>query len=364
MIDEKVYDCEADFIIPPGETLLETIEELDITQVELAKRTGRPVKTINEIIKGKTKITPDTALQFERVLGVPASLWNNLEKDYRELLAKEEDKKNLKNSVDFLDEFPIKEMIRNGWIKHKENDFNQVEELFEFFGVASVTSWESFWEPQVSFRKSTALKADKYAVIAYLRKAEIEAHKIDCSPYKSGDFRKIIEQIRGLTKEKNPDIFIPKIVESCASAGVAVVFLPELKGTRLSGATKWLNKDKAMIVLSARHKTNDHLWFTFFHEAGHVLLHNKKSTFVEGNANYEDDENEQEANKFSADILIPEDKYDKFTNSNTTLSAEKVTKFADQIGIHPGIVVGRLQRDKILPYSHLNKLKERYEWKK
>ena len=53
---------------------------------ELAESTGRPRKTINEIIAGKAEITAETALQLERVLGIPASFWNNLERNYQESL--------------------------------------------------------------------------------------------------------------------------------------------------------------------------------------------------------------------------------------------------------------------------------------
>jgi addiction module HigA family antidote len=78
-----------DYAIPPGETLLDTIKALGMPQAELAERTGSPKKTINKIIKGKAPITPDTALQLERVLGVSAAaFWNNLEKNYRETLAR------------------------------------------------------------------------------------------------------------------------------------------------------------------------------------------------------------------------------------------------------------------------------------
>jgi Zn-dependent peptidase ImmA (M78 family) len=142
---------------------------------------------------------------------------------------------------------------------------------------------------------------------------------------------------------------------------VAVVFVPELPKTRVSGATQWLNKDKALIQLSLRHKTNDHLWFTFFHEAGHILLHGKKDVFVDtvtGN----DGEKEDEANTFAGDFLLPKRSYKEFADRHFKFSPTVINQFADDIGIAPGIVAGRLQHDGLLRYDACNDLKEKYEW--
>ena len=67
----------------------------------------------------------------------------------------------------------------------------------------------------------------------------------------------------------------------CAHAGVAVVFVQELPNTGISGSTQWLTPTKALVQLSLRYKTDDQLWFTFFHEAGHILAHGKRQVFLE-----------------------------------------------------------------------------------
>jgi HTH-type transcriptional regulator / antitoxin HigA len=77
-----------DYASPPGDTLAETLETIGMSQAELARRMGRPVKTINEIIQAKVVITADTALQLEKVLHVPASFWLRREQHYRETLAR------------------------------------------------------------------------------------------------------------------------------------------------------------------------------------------------------------------------------------------------------------------------------------
>ncbi len=147
-------------------------------------------------------------------------------------------------------------------------------------------------------------------------------------------------------------------------ATVAVVFVPQLPKTRTSGATHWLNPDKALIQLSLRYKTNDHLWFAFFHESGHILLHGKRDFFLEGNdvVSVENRDKELEANKFAEDLLIPPAELKQFLASNQQLSKAGIEQFAAKIGIAPGIVVGRLQHDGVLPPSHYNDLKQSFEW--
>jgi len=359
----EVYKFEPLYLIPPGETLLETIEEMNLSQAELARRTGRPLKTINGIIKGDIAITPDTALQFERVLGIPAKFWINLETNYREAIARAKHMEDLEKDTDWLKNFPIKELTKKGWIERKDNDKEQLDELLKFFGVASIKAWGDIWQTRVAFRKSPTLESDQYALACWIRKAELEAVKQDCVEFDKSKFKQSLTQIRKLTKETDPDKFIPEMERICNECGVAVVFIPELNGTRVSGATKWLNSKNPMIALSVRHKTNDHLWFTFFHEAGHIILHGKKDTFIEGFEikDQKEKEKEAEADRFASNLLIPPNEYEKFVQEKT-YSADKIIMFADRIGIAPGIVVGRLQHDRYIPFSWHNKLKVYYKW--
>jgi hypothetical protein len=147
----------------------------------------------------------------------------------------------------------------------------------------------------------------------------------------------------------------------CAEAGVALVFMPEFERTHLSGVTRWLTPDKALILMSLRHKTNDHFWFTFFHEAAHILLHGKKEIFIDDAEGY-GSKKENEANRFARNMLIPEDAYDQFKAGEAFHPAD-IEAFAKSIKLHPGIVVGRLQHDEIIPYSWHNRLKQRFELK-
>jgi HTH-type transcriptional regulator / antitoxin HigA len=349
---------------PPGDTLQEVLEERGMSQAELAERTGRPKKTINEIINGKAAITPETALQLERVLGIPASFWNNRERHYREALARIEEQERLQKQVSWLNAFPVKAMIKLGWIQCYQDKVEQLGEVLNFFAVASPEQWEAIWcSTDVFFRKSQAFQSDLSAVTAWLRRGEIEAAKIPCAIYDANKFKEALQQIRPLTVEP-PQNFQKEVVRLCAEAGVAVVFVPQIPKTRTSGATRWLNPHKALIQLSLRYQTDDHLWFSFFHEAGHILLHGKRDVFLEGKSvqGAEEEEREQEANKFAADILISPAELKRFLASDRQRNKAGILQFATEIGIAPGIVVGRLQHDGVFPANYCNDLKQKFEW--
>lgn len=348
-----------DKVSPPGETLLETLETVGMSQAELAERTGRPKKTINEIVNGKSPITSDTALQFERVLGVPARFWNERERIYQEYLARARDRKAMEIQIEWIDVFPHKEMVRREWIRKGNTPLEQLIILLKFFGVASPKQWDEIWHVQLfHFRKSDKKQVDEGALTAWLRRGEIEAQEIQTKPFEADKFKQALSKIRELTNN-DPEIFQPQLVELAAEAGVAVVFVPEFPNTHVWGATRWLRPDKALIQLSLRYKTDDHLWFTFFHEAGHVLLHGKRDVFIE--SDNEKDEREAQANRFAANWLIPASELDAFMQMQDK-SKLGISRFATRIGISPGIVVGRLQHEGYLPHSHCNELKRRFEW--
>ena len=358
MISDMKNKFLPNYAVPPGETLLETIEAIGMSQAELAERTRRPKKTINEIIKGKASITPDTALQLERVLGIPAGFWNNLERNYQETLARLSEEERLQKQINWLDELPLNAMIKLNWIKPCKNKVQQLQEVLNYFGVASPDRWKEKWlGPQVSFRKSHVFQSHPGALASWLRNGELEAQKIDCKPFNGNQFRSTLSQIRALTNQP-PETFQPETVRLCAESGVAVTFVPELPQTKVNGATWWLNPQKAVIQLSLRYKSDDQLWFSFFHEAGHILLHGKKEIFIEDD---KQDIQEHEANNFAADILIPTTKFQQITKLER-ISKVAIKNFASEIGIAPGIVVGRLQHDGNLPPSHCNDLKRRLKW--
>ena len=357
--DKLMY--EPDFAVPPGETLAELLESNGMAQAELARRMGRPTKTINEIIQGRTAITAGTALQLEHVLGLPASFWNARESNYREALARIEERRTFGEHVDWVRRFPTREMTRWGWIPPAETALGRLRELLRFFGIASPAEWEVLWgKPQAAFRRSSVFVSEPFAVSAWLRQGERQAQEIDCEPFDRETFLTTLSDVRELTKAA-PEVFCRELPAAAAKSGVAVVFVPELPKAPISGATRWLSPTKALIQLSLRYKTDDHLWFTFFHEAGHIALHGKSAVFIEGTAHGTGPE-ELEANAFAQDWLMPANRYQAFCGNKTRFSKVEIALFAASIGVSPGIVVGRLQHDKKLPPTHCNDLRIKFAW--
>jgi HTH-type transcriptional regulator/antitoxin HigA len=360
-MDKQVTnEYQPDYAVTPGEVLSAELELRGMTQQELAKRTGLTPKHIISVLKAKSSITPETAIKLERALGMPADYWLNLESHYQEVLARLNEEAQLDSDLDWLKHIPVAQMTKFGWISKFSDTKAQLVEVLRFFGIASVSQWDDMWESlPVAYRQHNHHEVFAEAVSAWLRRGEIEAAQITCAPYDKATFRAALDQVRKLTGEA-PEIFLPKMQALCASAGVAVVFVPCLPKTGVSGATRWLNSNKAIIQLSLRYKTDDHLWFTFFHEAGHILLHGKKELFLEG-SNGLDEIKEEEANKFAQEELIPRTDFAHLTQQ-WPLSKAVISSFSKRIGIAPGIVVGQLQHKKLLPINHCNELKQKFRW--
>ncbi|HET6383853.1 MAG TPA: helix-turn-helix domain-containing protein [Armatimonadota bacterium] len=356
-----------DEVSAPGETLQEVLEERRMTQTELAERLGLAHKTVNQIIRGKAPLTYATALGLETVLGIPASFWTAYETAYRESLTRKEVSQKLAEYTSWLNELPWKKAMALGWIRPQPSHLEQMMEILRFFGVASPKQYqEVYGSLAVQWKRSMKFPIDPGATAFWLRRGELDAAELERSPnlewkeYDPREFERRLEEARALTREREPACFVPALQRLCALSGVAVVFVPELAGTRAGGAARWLSPGRALIQLSLRYKTNDHLWFRFYHEAAHVLKHSKKRVFLEQDKQDPDDQ-EREADEFAQDFLIPPREY-RALGFLGKPSKEGVERFAARIGIDAGVVVGRLQNDQVIPRNWFNDLKQRYEW--
>lgn len=359
MIESNKNEFIPNYAISPGEILVDELEIRSMSQKELSKRTGISEKHIISILKANASVTPETAIKFERAIGMPADYWLNLESHYQETKARIAEEEKLQSDLDWVKKVPFNAMAKMGWLPKRSSAKDKLVELLQFFGIAGVNQWEDMWPKlSVAYRQNHTHEVYPEAVSAWLRQGEIEAAKIACEPYNKTKFRSALDTIRGLT-EADPDVFVPEMQKACADAGVAVVFVPSLPKTGISGATRWVHS-KAIIQLSLRYRTNDHLWFTFFHEAGHILLHGKKELFLEYK-NGLDDEKEQEANHFAQNELIPEKAMNRFI-AQGRFTKSGIISFAQEVGIAPGIVVGQLQHRGLLKYATHSDLKQSYKW--
>ncbi|MGE6580370.1 HigA family addiction module antitoxin [Vreelandella aquamarina] len=361
-MSDLTHPLTPDWVSPPGDTIADLIDELEWSQRELAERLGFTTKHVSQLINGKAPVTEETAVRLERVLGSTTRFWLEREAQYRDALLREEQISLLAAQAEWLKLLPINHMIGCGWIRKFGNKGLQVAECLRFFSVANIEAWEQrYSNAGAAFRSSDTFTRDGPAVGAWLRQGEIKAAELSCQRFDLKKFKDVLKELRSLTNEPDPSVFVPVLIEKCSKAGVAVVFEPAPKKCPVSGATKWLTKHKALIQLSLRHKSNDHLWFSFFHEAGHIVLHSKSSSFIETDGRGLDDEKEQEANSFARDVLIPPKDAERLQKIRTSASA--VLAFSREVGIAPGIVVGRMQKEGLIPWTHLNGMKKRYEWR-
>jgi addiction module HigA family antidote len=361
MIDSTPIE---DFASAPGVTLRDSLEALGMSQAELAERTGISDKTINRIIKGIDPVTHTTALALEKVLRVPAGFWLKMESNYREHLARVVETQRLEGFAGWARRFPYAAMARMGYLDAARTAEEKAAALLRYFGVAAPDQWQAVYEDmelELSYRKSAGT-ADRMPVLsAWLRQGEIRAQVENVGEFDAAGFTDNLRRIREFTRDP-PAEFIPKMKALCAGAGVIYELVPELPGLGVCGVMRWFH-GRPLIQQSLLFKTNDNFWFTFFHEAKHVLQMRKKQIFIEGGKSEpEDIKREEEANRFASEILIPGDAWEHFVRKEH-FESERIRAFAKSIAIHAGIIAGRLLKEGLVGYDKPQaKLRTKFEW--
>jgi len=345
---------------PPGDTLQETLDEIGMSQAELAERMGRPKEKINDIIKGREPISTATAFQLEKVLGIPASFWLNREKEYRRRLYELEQQELLEGCLEWYQKFPIPQLKRYGVLPDTREKHVLVSSLLSFFGVATHKEWKRIYldmELSVAFRISLANTKSPHSISAWLRMGEIEAKKLQVKDFDKKKFKDSLKEAKEIAY-RQPDNFANNLQTLCADCGVALVYVRTLPKAPISGATRWFH-NMPLIQLSGRYKTNDHFWFTFFHEAAHILLHGKKEIFLEEvEGTPMDQKKEEEANQFASKLLLKESELQEIIN-RAPLDEEMIIAFANKFRTPAGVIIGQLQHKGLIQYSNFNHLRQR-----
>lgn len=349
------------WVSPPGETILDILSDREISPECLARNIGYDVKGINSLLNGSDEISEYLAHKLADAIGPDAEFWLAREQQYREDVSRIY-RDTSKTEDSWLADLPIKSMQAFGWISNSDSKSKKVIDCLDYFGISDISAWKDFSAEFVSearFRTSQTFGQEVGATAAWVRFGETKASKIACKPWDKNQLLGSLETIRVLTHIPEPALFISELQAVLNDCGVALVVSKTPEGCPASGMAKFVSEDKALIMLSFRYLSDDHFWFSLFHEIGHLVLHGRKSTFVEGEG-FECTEEEKEANEFAALTLIPTD-----FRSNMRAHAgnyKSIMKFARSIGVSPGIVVGQMQYEGILKSGHMNKLKVRYSW--
>jgi HTH-type transcriptional regulator / antitoxin HigA len=364
----RQYGFEPDYAVPPGQTLREVVESKGMSQRELADRIGLTVQSLSRILSGEQPISLETARGLELATGVPADFWNRLESQYRTQLAKVQGREAQQSEVrGWVERFAYARYADAGWVPRTRSLSEKFENLLRFFGVSGPQQWENVHLAsliQGNYRRCASVSEKAADTTAWIQRGLILAQAIPAPAYDQGRFKQALKRVRTLVQE-NPADVLHQVETAFAEAGVRLVMLPQLPGMGVHGYTRWIVSDRPMIIHGLRQKTNDLFWFDLFHEAAHILKHaghGKKTPIVE--CEEQGSDNEQEADQWAADFLIPPHAWSQFVAGlGSRIEQAVIRSFSQAQAVHPATVVGRLHREKMLDYRiHANmktSLKER-----
>ncbi len=337
---------------PPGATIREQLNDRGMSQKEFAARMDMSEKHISKLIHGDVQLTPEMAVKLEIVLGVPAQFWNKLESIYREKIIRAAAENAMDADIEMAGHFPYSEMTEFGWVPKTRDSKEKVTNLRKFFEVVELSLLGNEQITKIACRRLAITEKSDLALIAWVQEAKLIARDIQTPPMNSKSLASAIPELRKMTLLE-PEKFCLQLTKCLADYGIALVFLPHLKGSFLQGAT-FIDGNKIVIGLTTRGKDADKFWFSLFHELAHIILGHI------GQLNGISEEEEKAADQWSADTLIPQEDFERFVYEGD-YTENHILRFAEDQGIAPGIVVGRLQSEGIIKYNTLNHLKERYE---
>jgi addiction module HigA family antidote len=341
-----------DIAFHPGETLKEILDEKGMTNKELSLRSNKPEKTISKVVNGTSALTPDMAIAFETVLGLPAQFWMNLQRDFDETSARLNHVVNCQNAQEWARLFPYSKMVELEWVSKTSKAEEKAHHLLNFFAVTTEAAWTKSYVDgglRVAARLDLANNAKKHAITAWLRKGELLSKDVKLPDFSKAQLKKIIPELKALMILGKSGFF-NELQAICASAGICAILVPSLPSATILGCSRWIN-GMPVIQMSERYKRYDRFWFTFFHEIAHVLLHG--STYVSLEMNYYEadaEPKEKEANEWAGQLLFSNEDLQRLKQMDY-LKVKVVKDFAKEINTHPSIIVGRLQREKLIEYN-------------
>ena len=349
MLESKSY-----IATPPGATIKEQLDNRGMTQKEFASRMGMSEKHISKLINGDVHLTPDVAERLEMVLNIPASFWNKLEAIYQEKLTKVKNENELIEEKNLAQKYPYNKIASWGMVPSTNKWKEKIINLRKFFGVSRLKLVQNEDLLPIACRKLSNTDKSTFIMIALAQYAKIKARDMQVSSFCIDTLKHKISEIRKLTMHKTLD-FDETLVDIFKSCGIALIYLPNIKGSFLHGITFYDNNNHKIIIgITMRGKYADRFWFSLFHEIAHIIkghIYQKDGT---------SNTNEQEADNIAAEYLIPSAKLKQFYQAqNYTITS--INHFSNCIGIGPDIIIGRLQNDHKIRQSQLNQYKKKYD---
>ena len=342
-------------VFPPGEFLAEELEARGWSQTELGEILGRPPRLVNEIIAGKRAITPETAKGLSAAFGTSAEYWMNLETSYQ-LSKAQVCVPEVSRRAKLYGTFPVKELLKRGWVEISENIDVLEQRFLDFFELQSMDQRPTF----AYAARATVYEGPRIVQLAWLKRARQIAKTVRVKKFSVNALREAIPALRACLEYSDE---IKRVSDILADAGVKLVIVEHLPGSKMDGACFWID-DGPVIALSLRFDRVDNFWFNLFHEIDHILHGEGKDEpiyeVIEQNAEGLP-ENEVRANKAAANYCVPDGEMENFiARHKPVFSKLSIIGFARRLNIHPGIVVGQLHGGrKLIPYSFHREMLEK-----
>lgn len=350
----------------PGYYVAEIVDDMGITQEEFATRLGTTPKTLSKLINGQINLSNDIAKKLSSMLGSSVNFWLNLQKAYEEKIIEIEQKRDLEEQAEIARMIDYSYFEKVADLPSAHSIYEKVTNLCRYFIISNLKILQ---QPDflVNYRSGTKTTNDKNIVNAqaWLQTSLNYAQNIATAPYDSDKLKSYLPEIRSMTLQE-PNEFLPRLSAIFSECGIAFVFLPHLKNSGINGAVKWISKQRVVLAMNDRRNYADTFWFSLFHEIKHVLQQKINTVFISSTSEEKQNMNakfETEADEFSRNCLIPAKDFKKFVAPDKYISDAEIVAFAKSIGINPGIVVGRLQYEGIIPQYRCSALKKKYNSK-
>jgi HTH-type transcriptional regulator/antitoxin HigA len=329
-------------VFPPGEFLKDELEARKWSQTEFAEIIGRPVRLINEIIAGKRAITPETAIQLSASLGTSAELWMNLESQFQLSKVRAPDTL-IERKARLYERFPVREMIRRGWVTGSDDVTLLEQEFLQFYCLSSLEE-----SPRLAHAAKKTSYGEEPSILqqSWLFRVKHVASSFVLPKFSPDALRQQLPRIQALQADPAELRHITKLLNE---VGVRFVLVESFPGSKIDGACLWLSETQPVIAMSSRLDRIDNFWFVLRHEIEHVLRgHGKDAPMIDEDIGESDVEQEEEqlANAAASQFGVSDEELNGYMARVNPyfFSRDRVVGFASRLKVHPGIVIGRLQK--------------------
>lgn len=334
----------------PGDFIREELDSRGWTQKDLADILGRPLPTVNRILKGKHGIMPEMAVGLAEVFETTAELWLDRESRYRLSLV-DGSNEDIRRRRKLYELVPLRDLQKRGWIAADGSIDDSKQAVLELLQIAGVDETPKL---QAATRKSTVVPAEfSRAQRAWCFRVLQLTQDQTVSKF---EVRKVDACQRALLKLAAKPEDAAQVPRVLAEFGIRFAIVEHLTGTRIDGAALWLDSQQPVIGMSLRHDRIDYFWFTLLHELSHIRHRDSLSCDAEHTVRGPAarlPEFEKRADAEATAGLVPPEKLEAVLPvlKDANYSLGSIENFAADVGVHPGVVVGQLQYRKTIGYD-------------